>query len=637
MAGDYLDEIFGAGGRLAAALPGYAPRPGQIAYARAVDAAIRAGQHLMAEGPTGTGKSIGYAVPLSHHVAAEGRRAVIATANIALQEQLVRKDLPLLARALPWPVSFALLKGRNNYLCRSRLAETVGRPSLHLGDAPAEVEMERAITAWAATTATGDVSELPFEPPPRIWLRFAVHAEDCPGPDCHFATDCHALRARAAAARAGIVVTNYHLLFAHLKVRDETDEDLVLPPFALAVLDEAHKAADIARDFFGFRVTASAVRWAGRRLAMMGEDALAARLERESRRFFDELLAYRRTPAYRSRLREPEPVGWTPLYETLSDAARASGAAAEAAQDAEDHAAFARAGTRAAALAAALEEAMTLAAEDESAYFVDLDARGRAALCGRPIEVAPRLARSLFARAASVTVTSATLTTAGSFEWVARELGVEAPRQIIAESPFRFDEQALLVVPAAICDPTDADFPRAVAEMVAEVVDRARGRTLGLFTSYRNLNLAYERLARSGHRVLRQGDLPRTALLDEFRQDVRSVLLGTESFWGGVDVPGESLSCVIIDRLPFPTPDDPLLDAICERDPSCFRTQMLPRAVIAFKQGFGRLIRTATDSGVVVVLDRRLVTKAYGRVFLASLPEVPVSRDLASIDERLGG
>ncbi|HEY3353615.1 MAG TPA: helicase C-terminal domain-containing protein [Polyangia bacterium] len=635
MAGDYLDQVFGPGGHLAHALPGYVTRPGQITLARAVDNAIRAGQHLMAEGPTGTGKSIGYAVPLSHHVAMDGRRAIIATANIALQEQLVRKDLPLLAAALPWDVSYALLKGRNNYLCLDRLAEVEAQPSLGLGDTADEKMMDRAIRGWARGTEAGDVSELPFEPPARVWLRFAVHAEDCPGPQCRQASRCYALRARAAAGRASIVVTNYHLLFAHLEVREETEEDLVLPPFDLAVLDEAHKAADIARDFFGFRLTAGATRAPSRLLGAAGHEGLAARLETEAGRYFDELLAHRRSPEYRSRLRAPEPVLWTPLFDTLGDVAAACESAAAAAQDAEEHAALARASRRASGYAAALEEAMTLADED-AAYYIDLDARGRAALCGRPLDVAARLARTLFARTASVTVTSATLTTAGTFEYVSRELGLEAPRQLIAESPFDFVQQALLVVPERLPDPTDPAYPQAVADAVAEIIDRARGRTLGLFTSYRNLNLAYERVAASGHRVLRQGDLPRTALLDEFRRDVHSVLLGTESFWGGVDVPGESLSCVIIDRLPFPTPDDPLLDAIGERDPSCFHSQSLPRAVIAFKQGFGRLIRTGADRGVVVVLDRRLLTRPYGRVFLASLPDVPVSRDLASIDERLG-
>jgi len=277
---------------------------------------------------------------------------------------------------------------------------------------------------------------------------------------------------------ASVIVTNYHLLFAHLQVREATGEDLVLPPFDIAILDDAHKAADIARDFFGFRVTAGAVRWVGRLLSKAGSAKLADRLAAETDRFFDRLLAFRRSTAYKTRLRQPNPV--------------------------------------------------------------------------------------------------------------------------------------------------------AVASTFAEIIDLARGRTLGLFTSYRNLNATYQRVAGNGHRVLKQGDMPRTALIEEFRRDVGSVLLGTESFWAGVDVPGESLSCVVIDRLPFPTPDDPVLDAITQCDSRWFTNYSVPRAVIAFKQGFGRLIRTVTDRGVVVVLDRRLVTKPYGRLFTESLPDVLESRPLDS-------
>jgi ATP-dependent DNA helicase DinG len=230
-----------------------------------------------------------------------------------------------------------------------------------------------------------------------------------------------------------------------------------------------------------------------------------------------------------------------------------------------------------------------------------------------------------------VTVTSATLSTGGSFDFIARELGVEEPRAIIAESPFRWEEQALLIVPEGMPEPNDPSFPASVASTFAEIIDMARGRTLGLFTSYRNLNATFQRVAGNGHRVLKQGDMPRTALIEEFRRDVGSVLLGTESFWAGVDVPGESLSCVVIDRLSFPTPDDPVLDAITQRDSRWFKNYSVPRAVIAFKQGFGRLIRTVTDRGVVVVLDRRLVTKPYGRLFTESLPNVLKSRRLDSI------
>jgi ATP-dependent DNA helicase DinG len=377
-------------------------------------------------------------------------------------------------------------------------------------------------------------------------------------------------------------------------------------------------------------VTAGAVRWAGRLLSKTGNAKLGDKLGTEADRFFDRLVAYRRSPAYKTRLRQPHVVAWSELCSTLRAAAGAYTAASEAATDSDERGELRRSLRRAETLAEQIESAMTLA-DEGSVYFIEEDTKGRATLSAKPIEVADRLRQTLFDQTHSVTITSATLSTGGSFDYVARELGVSAPREIIAETPFRWDEQALLIVPDGMPEPNDPSFPAAVASIFAEIIDLARGRTLGLFTSYRNLNATYQRIAGNGHRVLKQGDMPRTALIDEFRRDIGSVLLGTESFWAGVDVPGESLSCVVIDRLPFPTPDDPVLDAITERDRNWFRNYSVPRAVIAFKQGFGRLIRTTTDRGVVVVLDRRIVTKPYGRLFVQSLPDVLKSRRLDSV------
>jgi ATP-dependent DNA helicase DinG len=273
---------------------------------------------------------------------------------------------------------------------------------------------------------------------------------------------------------------------------------------------------------------------------------------------------------------------------------------------------------------------MTLA-DQNSVVFIEEDMRGSAVLRSKPIDVAERLKTGLFDATHCVVLTSATLTTGGSFEHVGAEVGVPNPKILSVDSPFDYSSNALLVVPQDMPAPTDLSYPIAVANTVAEVVELARGRTLALFTSYRNLNAAYDALAGSKRRILRQGDMPRTALVKAFREDKDSVLLGTESFWAGVDVPGEALSCVVIDRLPFPSPEDPILDAISERDRQWFRHYSLPRAVIAFKQGFGRLIRSASDRGVVVVLDHRLVTKPYGSVFIHSLPNVLKSRRLENV------
>lgn len=627
---DYIDSVFGPDGVLAHRFEGYVPRQGQIELAQAVDDAIRDGEHVMAEAPTGTGKSIGYSVPATYHAAHGGKRVVIATANIALQEQLVDKDLPLLAEILPWDFTFALIKGRNNYLCHDRLYQEEAQGTLELLDDPADAEMLQALVAWARQTATGDVSELPFEPPHRLWRRFSISSDDCKGSDCRFRDECCALKARAAAQEADVVVCNYHLLFAHLQVRETTEKDIVLPPFDVAILDEAHKAADIARDFFGFRVTQGAVRWAARLLKKIGEVKFYDHVVKEAERFFARLLQHRRSPAYKTRLRTPDAVPWSELVRLIGEVRDGYVEAVSETSDVDLRADLKRAAGRCHDLAQQIASALTLSAPD-TVSFIEEDARGNAVLCSKPIRVGERLRQSLFDQTRTVVLTSATLTTGGTFDHLRDEIGVPDPRELVVDTPFDFQRQALLVVPEDMPEPNDPAFPAAVAAMFAEVMDLADGRTLGLFTSYRNLNATYERVRGNGHRVLKQGDMPRTALVEEFRRDVGSVLLGTESFWAGVDVPGEALSCVVIDRLPFPSPDDPVLDAISERDRRWFMTYSLPRAVIAFKQGFGRLIRTATDRGVVVVLDRRLVSKPYGRVFTASLPDVLKSRRLENV------
>jgi ATP-dependent DNA helicase DinG len=628
--GEYIDTVFGLNGIFARRFQGYAPRRGQIELTRAVDRAIEENAHLMAEAPTGTGKSIAYLVPAIQHAVQHGKRVLVVTGNIALQEQLVGKDLPLLAEVLPWQFDFALLKGRQNYLCPSRLHEQEAEPQLDIPGEPFDVDTYQAILSWAETTETGDKSELPFEPPARLWKRFSITSEDCKGNECRFRDQCFAAKAKAHAEQAMVVVTNYHMLLLHLHLREITGRDLILPPFDIAICDEGHKMADIARDFFGFRVTAGSVRWAGRLLNRMGHVRLATRLETEASAFFDALDAYERSDAYDRRLRVPAAVPHQALRVALVETFRVYQEGMDDVLDSDARAELTRAMARAMALVLQLDSAMGLT-DEGSVYFLERLPKGGVALASKVVDVSERLRKLFFDATPSVIVTSATLTTGGSFEHAKRELGVRDARELMVESPFDFEKQALLIVPEGLPSPQEPVFVDAVADVVARIVDLAEGRTLGLFTSYRNMNAAYERLAGCGYRVLRQGDAPRTQLIEAFRKDVRSVLLGTESFWAGVDVPGESLSCVIIDRLPFPPPDDPVLDAVSERDPDWFQDFSLPRAIIAFKQGFGRLIRSQLDRGVVVVLDERLVTKRYGKKFIRSLPYTLKSRRLAHV------
>jgi len=624
-----LMDVFGGGGFLDQHFDGYAPRPGQIEMARAVELALSEGEHLVAEGPTGTGKSLAYLVPAALAAARSDRRVLVVTGNIALQEQLVTKDLPALAAALPFELRFALMKGRRNYLCLDRLERERRDGTLDVPGEPREEADLMKVVEWTARTGTGDVSELSFEPAWPVWRRFSVGSDDCPGAKCPQYEPCWSRLAKMKALDAHVVVTNYHMLFAHLSVLEATRQQRVLPPLDLVVLDEAHKAADVAREFFGWRISLAGLRRFRQPLLDLGYPDAERRLFRSARSFCQDLARRFRSPDYQVRLREadlPEPMI---LLIALCSAGALFKHEAGAASPGEALA-LSRLSERCREYADRIS--LTLSLSDPNAVsYIELDRDGLGVLCSRPVDVGGRLREQLFGLASSVIVTSATLSTSGSFALVRGELGVPKARELVVESPFDHAERSLLIVPTGLPDPTAREWPPAVARLVRQVAVAAGGRTLGLFTSYRSLSVACGGLRGSGLRVLRQGDRPRTALVDAFRSDVGSVLLGTESFWTGIDVPGESLSCVIIDRLPFPSPTDPVLDAIRAKDKRWFFRYALPRAVIAFRQGFGRLLRRADDRGVVVVLDRRLVDRPYGRLFLKSLPRVRLSRDIADV------
>lgn len=633
---DYLSEVFGDGGLFASRFPGYEMREGQVELARMVDEAMRGGRHALGEGPCGTGKSVAYSVPAVWHAHHAKKRVVIATANIALQEQLVRKDLPMLASVLPWSFSFALLKGRNNYLCLDRMAESEARGELrgpYYDDQQRQVD---DVLAWAEATRTGDASELSFIPHAQVWSRFSVGFDECKGDGCPFRDDCFAERAKTAAQGADIVVTNYHMLFAHLAVREATGQDLVLPAFDLLVLDEAHEAADIARAFFGFTVSEHTLTRLASAAADLGDKALAGELRQEAQRLFGQLAEYARSPRYKKRLKAPGFASDAGVQRALGKLVVLATARAEDELAERKERATARNVARSAAVAGARLTEGLLQSDADKVYWLDVDQKGRAKLRAKPIDVSALLREELFGRCPSVSLVSATLTTSGTFDFVRRELGVpDGALEVIAETPFDFASQALLVVPERLPDPREPEFIDAASRIFQQVVDACEGRTLGLFTSYRNLNAVYERIDGGAHRVLRQGDLPRAELTRIFKEDTGSILLGTESFWTGIDVAGEALTGLVIDKLPFPPPDDPVIDAICERDPRAFDNYLVPRAIIALRQGVGRLIRCKTDVGVAVILDKRIAEKGYGRRFLKSLPPMLSTRRVENISRFL--
>lgn len=715
---DYVDAVFGSSGYLAQRFAGYRVRDGQVALARAVDSAIlnRDGKrHLIAEGPTGTGKSLAYCVPAIYNTAGqvndsgEPKRAMIVTGNIALQEQLVGKDLPLLQQILPLKFSFALLKGMQNYLCldednstRAEIEMNVKLPIYREED----TDQYNAILEWGLKTQTGDVSELDFVPNPSVWAKFSTPSDDCKRSKCDWAHQCFPMKAQAHARESQIIVTNYHMFFAHLKVRMMTGGMVgILPSYDYVICDEAHKAADIAREFFGSAFSFSALKKVlrkieqddsrgkkkrfvteeAKRAAALGIDREAtAALEHEATLFFGDLTRHMKSKEYKIRLKKKDPVdsqhlltelamtrknvsklatslsGHDDLETSDSEISRASSGRKK-----ELEIAYSKLGEAISVIKRGMnlgldpdppevdpfdlsEDAASAAADassstPKSVFFLEPDFQDRAVLREKLISVAGILRNELFDSSQSAIITSATLATGNNnFEYIRDELG--APRDetvtMIAETPFDYKRQSLLIVPdeKTICLPTDREnFALQVPEVVYNTIMLAKGRTLCLFTSYKNLKdtAKFLQSKKLPFKLLIQNDKPRTMLVEEFKADESSVLLGTESFWAGVDVPGPSLSCVIIDKIPFPTPEDPILDAIPEEDRPFF-TFSIPRAMIQLKQGVGRLIRSVSDRGVVVLLDRRIVEKSYGSGFLKSLPPMMRTRKLSAVAEFLG-
>lgn len=624
---------------------------GQVSLAYAVDGAMREGKHLLAECPTGTGKSFAYSLPAIVHAVERGGRAVVVTANIALQEQLFRKDLPLLKSLMSKPFNFALMKGVGNYLCREQFEESLSELGAgNMLELPEREQWARVVT-WAGQTKLGDVSELPFEALPMVRVKFTTTSEECIGKPCPSYNTCHAMGARALARRADVIVTNYHLYFADLAIRRGGGEG-VLPPHDFVVFDEAHAAADVARGFFGFRMTVGSVNWATRLLNAKGKKNQIPKIDPELRErtselaahLFDQLTIHGKSKAYRARLRAANLVDWQPLHQSLLKSAQKLNAATQEGSGLEgpDAVKVRRAAERCDVLAQNLRDAMELrAGEDRVVYFLG-EAGARCSLESKPVRVGRLLRESLFEPAdanmrKTVVMTSATLSVDDSFDYVADELGVVDAGELVAESPFDWKNQCLLVQPFGMPLPKDEGFGPAVAEILVDVVRAAKGRTLALFTSNKVRDMAYQRLLRAGlpYRILCQGkgDGQRTQLLEEFKRDVSSVLLGSASFWAGVDVPGEALSCVFIDRLPFEPPDDPVMDAITDENPrGWFKDFAVPRACLEMKQGFGRLIRTRRDRGAVVVADPRLTSAGYGRKFIRSLPPVRLARSLDELE-----
>ena len=623
-------DFFAPGGPLARVLPGYEERPAQRRLSEAVADVLEHGGLLLAEAGTGTGKTLAYLLPA---VESE-RRVVISTGTKNLQEQLVQKDLPILAQALGRELRVAVMKGRANYLCLLRFASFGKAGSFRRLE---ELPVYRAVEEWSTKTESGDRSEVPDMPDSvDFWREVSAASENCIGQSCSLFDACFVTKMRQSALEADVVVVNHHLLCADLAVKDG-NYGSVIPPYDTLVLDEAHLIEDVATQYFGVQVSShkvdELVRDVERELKAASLDARELRAEAEglrlrSERFFarlGRLRLGRLAPGWMTDAAAEESLGLLQRLEGLRTALLAVPDRPEP-----------LAGLAARTLSLTSDVAFLMRAEaDDHVYFVETRGRG-VFLRAMPIDVKARLKELLFDQLRAAVLTSATLAVDGGFTYLKDRLGIEPSEELLLPSPFHYQEQALLYVPKGMPEPIAPEFVDRAAEEVVSLVELSRGRAFVLFTSHANMNAVAERIAgRVPYPILIQGEAPKAQLLDTFRATPHAVLLATTSFWQGVDVAGEQLSCVIVDKLPFASPGDPVVAARIERLKSRgqnpFGEYQVPVAVLMLKQGLGRLIRSASDHGILAVLDSRLLRKSYGRRFLESLPPARLVHELHEV------
>lgn len=668
MAEDYIDLVFGQNGILNSQREGYEPREGQIALARHIDAAFRDGETLLAEGPCGIGKSYAYLVPLLWHLKREAPRrcgtwasdgpskgttrrnsgpyGLVVTANIALQNQLVTKDLPELCRVLPFKFSYALYKGKNNYVCKallSGIAYEFGRGRFKSKSKEELTEIKRVLD-WAQNSDCGNKADL--SPSSPIWGWISKTASECDKENCSYADECFAENAKKDAKEADVVVTNYHLLFAHAKYEG-------FPCPSLMVLDEAHKAADIAREFLGYDLRLSSFYRLERAVELLGEsyaDDAATIVLKEATEFFAALRAYSKTKSYTGRFRYPNFVRAGSLVRVLNRLGSVARTLKAYCTTEDDRKKVQGVQSRCKDLVSAVQLTVRLA-DNMVIYLGDKESRGALPVIGRLLDPSTFIRNCVVGRVRGTVLTSATMTVAGSFDYIRNSTGTESARELVVDSPFDFGNQTLLVRPGGVfgvlADPRQnlETFRFDVANAMRDIALMCGGRTLCLFSSWEGLRVAkvafegkmpFEVLVQQKEGEDADGGMTREALCKRFAENETSVLLGVESFWAGIDVPGPALSCVLIDRIPFPNPKNPIIDALEERDPEHhFANVMLPRAVIALRQGVGRLIRAKSDHGIVAILDPRLWTAKYRTEVLKSLPSMPVVAEKMYVEEFL--
>jgi ATP-dependent DNA helicase DinG len=651
-----LYNFFASGGVLSRSHPAYEFRRGQLQMAQAVEQALEERRHLIVEADTGTGKTLAYLLP----VIRSGKRVIISTNTKNLQEQLFHKDIPFLEQVLfpdgDGKLSVCYMKGRGNYLCRKKLYDLTGQPLLSGLD---EIEQYRAIAAWEKTTQTGDRAELATLPEASaLWHKLDARSDTCLGQKCSAWDKCFITEMHRRAMESDIIIVNHHLFFADLAIKlqaEHAPDAGILPEVGAVIFDEAHELEDVAGSYFGVSVSNSRVEELCRdveaslqrnRLYSEKMSGALKSLRDRSQFFFALLPAGEGRFAFENRREFLEENG--DEFLGLQQSLGRIGSELESLQPKpEEIYMFVR---RAQELQVQL--GFLMESDDRNTVFW-IERRGsrgmgtsareksRVFLQATPIDVAPILKSCLFDKLECAVLTSATLAVGGEFEYLRRRLGLEHARELVLASHFDYESQALFYVPPDLPDPRTPQFAQKASDRIRRMLEITRGRAFVLFTSYAQMKDIYERLlGEIEFPMLLQGDAPKSALLEEFRLTPNAVLFATSSFWQGVDVQGEQLSCVIIDRLPFAVPSDPVVAArvksIDAEGGNAFFQYQVPSAVITLKQGFGRLIRSLHDRGLLVLLDNRILKKQYGRLFVESLPNYRKTTDLGEVEDFFG-
>jgi ATP-dependent DNA helicase DinG len=631
-----IRQFFGPHGSLSRWHPNFEYRPGQLEMALEVEAALKDKRHLIVEAGTGTGKTLAYLVP----AILSGRRIIVSTGTKNLQEQLFCKDIPSLQEHSERPLKVCCMKGRSNYACRQKIYDAEKEPMLAGLEEVSDFELVRY---WEKTTTSGDRAEIAtMAENSSLWPKIDARRDMCPGQKCPQFDRCFLTAVRRQAAESDIIIVNHHLFFADLAARED-EYGGIIPDYSAVVFDEAHEIEDVAGQYFGLSISNYQLSDLRRDVASIARrksfsapdlDIALEGLEARSEHFFSLFEKVEgRSGVPPGKVFAPDQEA---RYAALLAALQLLRARLELVPEAPEELLPLR--ERASDLAGTLRR---LVEERDESYVYWVERRGRGCfLQATPIDVSSILAERLFANVDCAILTSATLTVSGGFEYSQERLGLTSARGLVVAGLFDYEKQALFYVPQHMPDPRSHSFAAAAAVEIEHLLEISRGRAFVLFTSYAQMQQVHELVSDEiGFPTLLQGTRPRSALLDEFRATPHCVLFATSSFWQGVDVPGEQLSLVIIDKLPFAVPSDPVVDArmraIRSAGGNPFYEYQIPQAALALKQGFGRLIRSRSDRGVLVLLDNRITKQLYGQIFFDSLPGYAFTTERAEVERFL--